>query len=887
MFRKILIAVAIFTGLLLVSAILIPVVFKGKITALIKEEINKNLNATVDFSSVSLSFFKQFPSLSLTVGNLTVVGREEFEKDTLANISELTVGVNLFSVVSGNQINIRSVILEKPRLNLIVLENGKANYQIVKEDTSAAAPQEPSAFKVQLKKYAVTDGRLSYDDRSLGFKLLLDNLRHSGSGDFTSDFFTLSTNTSAITHLWYSGIKYLSAVNTGIKADIDMDMKNMSFTFKQNEIKLNELVLGIDGRISMPEEPINIDLKYEARKSEFAHFISLIPGMYTDNFKDLKSSGTLEARGYVKGTYSDNSMPGYGVELKINNGMFQYPSLPETVRNVFVDLSVINQTGNPDNTVIDLRKFHADIGPHPVDASLAVKHPVSDAEFKAVMKGKIDFAALTRIVPLEKGTELAGILNADFSMAGRMTAVEQKKFDRIQATGNLSVINFRYKSPSLKEPLLINDCRLSLSPEKIGLLALDLKIAGTDLKASGFFENPAGYFFRNDLLKGSFTVTSTQTDLRPYMTQTTAPETSSVPATQTTALDIPSNIDFTMNFNAGRVLYDNLVLTSLKGNVSIRQKTAGLNDVSFSLLDGTVLMNGLYSSKDITKPSISFDLEIQKMDIRRTFEHFNTVKKLAPMAGKMSGRFSASFGIKGNLSQNMEPDYPSLNGEGRLQTHSAAVENFEPLVKVADALKLDQFRKATLSDANLSFKIKDGRVYVQPYEQTIAGFKVKIEGSNGIDQSIDYTWQVQLPVKNLPAAATGTLQSLIAKANSAGANLSMGETVNVNVKIVGTVTQPVISTDIKQALQGAAVDLKAKAQEELERRKQELESKAKAEAEQLKKEAEEKAKAEAERLKNQAEEKAKAEAERLKKEAEAKAKKEAEKQLKNLFNKPK
>ncbi len=292
MIRKIVIGITIFIGLLLLSAILIPVLFKGKITSLIREEINKNLEATVDFSSVSLSFFKKFPSLGLTINDLSVVGKEEFEKDTLASLREITIGVNFWNVITGNQISVNSIFIDKPRISIIVLENGKANYLITKEDTSASGTDEQSAFKVKLKEYSVKDGWLSYDDRSLGFKMKLENLQHKGSGDFTADFFTLNTSTTSITDLWYSGIKYLSSVKTDIKADMDMDMKNMRFSFKQNEIKLNELVFGLDGWLSMPEEPINMDLKYEARKSQFAHFISLIPGMYTDNFKDLKSSGS-------------------------------------------------------------------------------------------------------------------------------------------------------------------------------------------------------------------------------------------------------------------------------------------------------------------------------------------------------------------------------------------------------------------------------------------------------------------------------------------------------------------------------------------------------------------------------------------------------------------
>jgi Skp family chaperone for outer membrane proteins len=178
-------------------------------------------------------------------------------------------------------------------------------------------------------------------------------------------------------------------------------------------------------------------------------------------------------------------------------------------------------------------------------------------------------------------------------------------------------------------------------------------------------------------------------------------------------------------------------------------------------------------------------------------------------------------------------------------------------------------------------------VYIDPFDQTVAGIKTKIEGSNGFDQTIDYKMGMQLPTKMLPGAATGVISGLIAQANSKGANMSMGETVNVNVKIGGTVANPKIETGLKEAAKGAVDDLKAKAQEEFDNKKKELENQAKAKADSVQKAAEAKIKSEADRAKKEAETKAKAEADRLKKEAEAKAKKEANDKLKDMFKNPK
>jgi hypothetical protein len=58
----------------------------------------------------------------------------------------------------------------------------------------------------------------------------------TASGDFTQDLFTLNTTTHADTaNVVFDGIKYLKNVKADIKADLDMDMPNMKFTFKENE----------------------------------------------------------------------------------------------------------------------------------------------------------------------------------------------------------------------------------------------------------------------------------------------------------------------------------------------------------------------------------------------------------------------------------------------------------------------------------------------------------------------------------------------------------------------------------------------------------------------------------------------------------------------------
>jgi hypothetical protein len=137
-----------------------------------------------------------------------------------------------------------------------------------------------------------------------------------------------------------------------------------------------------------------MDLKFNAKQNEFKNFISLIPGVYSESFKDVQTSGLLAFNGFVKGVYNDTKMPGFGLTLKINNGKFKYPSLPVGVNDVQVDLSIINPDGVPDHTLINLQRLHAILGGDSFDAKMIVK-TVSILKLAPAISNK-DFFSKTR-----------------------------------------------------------------------------------------------------------------------------------------------------------------------------------------------------------------------------------------------------------------------------------------------------------------------------------------------------------------------------------------------------------------------------------------------------------------------------------------------------------
>jgi hypothetical protein len=871
--KKVLKWIGIIFLILLVLIITLPIIFKGKIVAKVKEEANKNLNAKVDFGDFSLSLIRSFPDFSLSMEKLSIINLAPFAGDTLIYAKDLDVTVDLMSVIKGEQIKIKSVKLDSPIMNFLVNKDGKTNWDITKPSAEPGKPSEPSQFKASLNSYVVKNGTILYSDVTMPFSVLLVNVNHTGKGDFTQDLFTLSTHTEGATvDLSYGGVKYLSSAKVSADADLEMDMKNSKYTFKDNKISLNDLDLGFSGWLAMPDTNIDMDLKFSAAKSDFKNFISLIPSVYSKDFKSVTASGKMAFDGWAKGRYNANSIPGFGLNLNIDNGAFKYSSMPSDVKNVFVDLKVNNPDGNNDHSIVNLSRFHMEMANNPFDAKLVLKTPVSDPDIDAMFKGKIDLNNVQQVVPLEKGTTLSGTITTDLTMKGKYSAAKKANLDGFSAGGNLNVADLNYSSSGLKKPVSLKTVNMTFNPKTVALNAFDMKAGNTDLKATGSLENFVAYAFNNEVIKGQLKLTSNKIDLNEWMSEDPNAAKKSADTAAMNVVQIPGNIDFTMSASIGTLIYENLSITNASGTIIIRDSAINMNDLVMHMMDGTMTMNGKYATPNPKKPDINFNMAIRDFNIQKTADAFPTVAKMAPIAKNSSGNFSSKMDVKGNLDEHLNAVIPSLNGSGTLNTSQITVAGFPATQKIADALKMEKLKKLDIPKTNISFKFTNGRVFVDPFDATMNGFAGTIAGSNGFDQTIDYVMNLKIPKDAFGGAAGSVLNNLVSSANSKGANFSVGDIIPVELKIGGTVLNPKVSTDLNKAGAKAMESLKAAAEAEYSKKKAEVESKAKEELDKKKAEADARVKEEKEKLQKEIDAKKKAAEDSTKKAAQQKAK---------------
>src|SRR5690606_37434855 len=151
---------AIAFAAILLSLILLPILFPGKVAEEVQAFANKKLDGELNFREANLSFFNHFPSLTLTLEDFSLKGSSPFKNDTLVGAKEVAFGINLKSLVFDNAVKIDEIYVSDAKINVKVNEKGEANYNVYISG-EANVPDDDSNTSLKLDRISLENCHLA------------------------------------------------------------------------------------------------------------------------------------------------------------------------------------------------------------------------------------------------------------------------------------------------------------------------------------------------------------------------------------------------------------------------------------------------------------------------------------------------------------------------------------------------------------------------------------------------------------------------------------------------------------------------------------------------------------------------------------------------------
>ena len=749
-------------------------------------------------------------------------------------------------------LEIKKIGADGANINIIVLENGKANYDIAKPDSTQTQATEKK-YKIKLKSYYLNNVNINYDDKSLGMKLNIRNLKHNGSGKFNNDAYRLSTDSQMDTlDVVFDNVHYINNVKAKLNAGILIENDFSKYSIQKANASLNDLELLSDMMIELKGEDIVMDITYHTKENSLKELLSLIPKAYMPDIKGVKTNGKANLQGFVKGIYNDNNYPAYGLYFNIKNGYIKYPDLPQSVK----DINVITKVnfpggGNLDKTKLDLPKIHFSIAGNIADGRLSIANPMTDPYIDTYFKSRIDLAQIKQAIHLPEVKKLTGLLDADIKLKGRSSAIEKQEFSKFNAEGHFDLSGMEFISDSLAFPVSISTAKVNISPQALEVNHFTSKVGESDFNINGKMTNYITYFLKeNQTLKADFNMHSNYINLNEFMIDDSNSPTTE--KTQDSLIRIPKNLDIVFKADADKVQYKDMDLNNLKGIIVVKDQKATLQTVLAKAFGGNIKLDGAYdTSGEAAKTAMSIKME--QVAFNQTASKVSMLKNYAPAMQKINGNFFTNFDMNVSLDNQMNPDLSTLGATGLFQTNNINVSGIETLINIGKMLKINALNNPKIDKVKAQFEIDKGKMHIKPFQFKLNNIQSGLEGTISVDQKINFILNMDVPRKMLGNKANEIVGNLIGKANAMGLNLTMGDIIKMKFKISGDFTNPkivpviagaegqstqeIVKEAVTQKVEEVVDDAKEKAKEEARKQADFILAQAQNQADKLKAEA--------------------------------------------------
>jgi hypothetical protein len=777
-------------AILLIAA---PFIFQSQIKSIIKDFINENLNAQVEFSDVSLSFIKSFPEAHVTVSDLVITNFEPFKDETLTSIKDLSFTMSvkeLFKSADEDPIIVNSIAINEAMLTLKTNTIGNTNYDISKKSDDNTASNDAS-FKFDIQTYAINNSAITYIDESSNTFVYISELNHNGKGIFSAETSELDTNTEAHLSMSVDSTIYLNNTVIKLEALLDLDLSNDIYTFKNNKGFLNQLPIEFQGSVKLLEDALDIDITFENPESTFKDFLAVLPESYAENIETVETTGDFKVSGKIKGIYSDDTIPNFDITILSDNASFKYPDLPKRVENISINTQIKNNTGQSADTYIAVNKLNFKIDNDSFKSSAIIKNLMGNMAVNAIIEGTLNLTNIKKVYPISTERNLSGILNANVKTSFDMDAIEKSAYERIKNSGTMRLSNFNYASEDFANPIDITEANITFNTQNISLNQFKAKTGTSDLNITGSLKNLLGFLLSDKTLQGNFDLTSNLFALEDFMTNNPAEAEENKTKT---SLKIPAFLECTINAQANTVLYDNLRLKNVKGTLVIKDEEAVLKDLTSSLFEGQIVVSGLVSSKT-SIPKFNMNLGIKTFDIAQSFQGLELFQNIAPIASAIQGKFNSQIKLKGDLNNDFTPNLSSLSGDALAEIISSTINplNTELLKKMDGAFSFIDFEKLNLNDLKTKLEFNEGNVAVKPFKIKYQDINIDVSGNHNFDKTLSYNAVFDIPAKYLGS----DVNRLIGKIDDPSVNTM---SIPVTANISGTFTNPTVKTDLTSSM---------------------------------------------------------------------------------------
>ena len=440
---------------LLASAIALAINFiftPEKLTPMVVRAANQHINAQLDLDAVELTFFSTFPRFGLKLTDGTLVSKAIRDTlwerpDTLASFHKAVLVINPVDYLKRKKITLYRLALDSAKLYAYKHEDGRANWDIMPDDTTTLDKDTISTdttrlfHEIDIQRIALHNASLTFDDRETKVFANLWGVNLGLKAHLQKGHTTLALDWSNKNILfWQDGELLANRIATRLRTNLELTRANRTLALHDARLDINGVELDIQGtlRRDTTARALEVDLAYGLHAPSVETILHMIPESVLKK-ETVKAGGEVRVEGTLKGLYGKRKMPLATLKIQLNDITAKYDRFPYGVDNFKADfygqVDLMRQAPSyADLKILQFKGAHTDIL-----ADAKVTDLLGDPVIDFHTESNIDLTALAQTFPLQEGVSMGGKLEAKMRVHTRLSSLKKKDLGRIKAGGKLTM----------------------------------------------------------------------------------------------------------------------------------------------------------------------------------------------------------------------------------------------------------------------------------------------------------------------------------------------------------------------------------------------------------------------------------------------------------------
>lgn len=333
-----------------------PFFFKDKLKAEIEKTLANQVQAELQVEAIGLSFFRHFPSLTLTMDNLYLGGSAPFDSDTLLFTRDLSLGLSIPSLFS-DKIKINEIYLDQATIKLLRDTEGMSNFDIFQTSSADTSTLDSSTFTLEIESFFFENSRFLYQDTSLDLICEANEINYKGSGNLENEQFNLNSNIQIDQfNLIFGDLPIFN--DKRMQADLltRINTETTALIFERNALKINDLPVNFVGAFEFIPGGYDMNFVLESFDANLKDMMSLVPKEFVPQLEQTRFGGKGDIVGSLQGMYlpEQNQMPALALNFKLDQGMISQSAAGPAIENLSARVNLRIPDLDPNLLILDV-----------------------------------------------------------------------------------------------------------------------------------------------------------------------------------------------------------------------------------------------------------------------------------------------------------------------------------------------------------------------------------------------------------------------------------------------------------------------------------------------------------------------------------------------------